>query len=52
MNLLFTDEDMGGFDTNLKVSPVLRSKTDKEALIAGLSDGSLDAIVSNHAPFG
>ncbi|MBK9736423.1 MAG: dihydroorotase [Saprospiraceae bacterium] len=50
MNLLFTDEDMGDFDTNLKVSPVLRSKTDKEALIAGLSDGSLDAIVSNHAP--
>jgi len=46
-NLLFTDESIENFDTNYKVSPPLRSKEDKEALIKGLIDGTIDAIISN-----
>ncbi|MCL6261698.1 dihydroorotase [Aquiflexum sp. TKW24L] len=48
--LLFSDEDMAGFDTNLKVMPPFRGKEDREALIEGLKDGTIDAIVSNHQP--
>ncbi|MBC7885804.1 MAG: amidohydrolase family protein [Saprospiraceae bacterium] len=50
MNLLHTDADMHDFNTNLKVSPVLRSEKDKKALIHGLKNGTIDAIVSNHTP--
>ncbi|RKY39819.1 MAG: dihydroorotase [Candidatus Omnitrophota bacterium] len=39
-----------GFDTNLKVNPPLRSKEDVEAIKEGLSDGTIDAIASDHAP--
>ncbi|HMR86587.1 MAG TPA: dihydroorotase [Saprospiraceae bacterium] len=49
-NLLHTDEDLNDFDTNLKVAPVLRSKSDKKALIQGLNDNTIDVIVSNHTP--
>lgn len=49
-NLLHTDEDLNDFDTNLKVSPVLRAKSDKKALIQGLNDNIIDVIVSNHTP--
>ncbi|WP_373492878.1 dihydroorotase [Aquiflexum sp.] len=48
--LVFSDEDMMGFDTNLKVMPPFRGKEDREALIEGLKDGTIDAIVSNHQP--
>lgn len=48
--LAFTDQDLIGFDTNLKVRPPFRSKTDQEALWAGLADGTIDAICSNHTP--
>lgn len=50
MNLLHTDEDLVDFDSNLKVSPVLRAEDDRKSLIAGLIDGSIDAIISNHTP--
>ena len=50
MNLLFTDEDLSDFDSNLKVLPVLRSENDRLALIQGLKSGIIDAIVSNHKP--
>ncbi len=50
MNLIHTDEDMADFDTNLKVEPVLRGKADRKALIKGVNDGVIDAIVSNHTP--
>jgi dihydroorotase len=50
MNLIHTDEDLSTFDTNLKVTPVLRSKSDRKALVAAIKDGSIDAIVSNHVP--
>lgn len=48
--LLFTDNDLMDFDPNYKVKPPFRSESDKEALIEGLKDGTIDAIVSNHQP--
>ncbi|HLW18703.1 MAG TPA: dihydroorotase [Cyclobacteriaceae bacterium] len=48
--LLFTDEDLNDFDTNLKVMPPFRGKKDRMELIEGLKDGTIDAIVSNHQP--
>jgi dihydroorotase len=48
--LLFTDEDLRTFNTNLKVLPPFRGKEDRKALIQGLKDGTIDAIVSDHCP--
>jgi dihydroorotase len=48
--LSFLDEDMMGFDTHLKVLPPFRTKEDRKALIAGLKDGTIDAICSDHTP--
>jgi len=48
--LAFTDADLKEFDTNLKVNPPFRAKSDIEALLAGLADGTIDAIVSDHNP--
>lgn len=48
--LYFLDEDMLGFDTNKKVLPPFRGKDDRKALIAGLKDGTIDAICSDHTP--
>lgn len=50
LNLIFTDKDLDQFDTNYKVMPPLRRKTDQNELIKGLKDGTIDAIVSNHYP--
>ena len=50
MNLLFNDEKVDGFDVNYKVMPPLRSETDRQALIAGVLDGTIDLITSNHTP--
>lgn len=49
-NLYFNDEHLLGFDQNLKVVPPIRSNEDKEALIDGIVDGTIDCIVSNHHP--
>ncbi len=38
------------FDTNLRVSPPLRTEKDRKAIIAGLADGALDCIATDHAP--
>jgi dihydroorotase len=48
--LAFTDETLLDFDTNLKVSPPFRGKSDILALIEGLKDGTIDMIVSDHNP--
>jgi len=48
--LLFCDDSLTSFDSNFKVIPPFRSKEDKKALIAGLKDGTIDAIVSDHCP--
>jgi dihydroorotase len=44
------DENVGEFDTNYKMNPPLRSAADREALIAGIIDGTIDAIATDHAP--
>ena len=48
--LLFTEEDLLGFDTNLKVMPPFRGKKQQEGLMEALVDGTIDALVSNHIP--
>jgi dihydroorotase len=49
-HLVLTDEELAGYDTNLKVNPPLRSVEDRDALRAGLADGTIDAIATDHAP--
>lgn len=49
-HLCYTDENLQTFDTNYKVTPPLRSKTDQKALWDGLIDGTIDCIVTDHAP--
>lgn len=44
-----TDEDVR-YDTHYKMNPPLASREDREALIKGLADGSVDAIATDHAP--
>jgi dihydroorotase len=50
MNLVYEDEATSTFDSNFKVLPPLRSATDREALKAGVLDGTIDIIASNHQP--
>ena len=45
-----TDEIVTGFDTNTKVNPPIREEVDKQAILEGLKDGTLDCIVTDHAP--
>lgn len=45
-----SEEDVRGYDTNTKINPPLRTKDDIEALCEGLADGTIDCIVSDHAP--
>jgi len=49
-HLALTDEATLGYDTNTKMAPPLRSETDMRACRAGLADGTLDAIATDHAP--
>ncbi len=49
-NLLLTDEAMEAFDQNLLVNPPLRSQQDRQALLEGVRDGTIDAVVSDHTP--
>ncbi|HLS38129.1 MAG TPA: dihydroorotase [Sphingobacterium bovisgrunnientis] len=49
-NLIFTDDYVEGFDSNYKVSPPLRTKKDVKALLKGLKEGVIDAVVSQHTP--
>jgi dihydroorotase len=49
-HLALTDACLTGYDANYKVNPPLRSGADRKALIAGLIDGTIDAIASDHAP--
>ena len=45
-----TDDIIRTFDTNTKVNPPIREEIDKQAVLAGLKDGTLDCIVTDHAP--
>jgi dihydroorotase len=51
-HLILTDEEVArsGFSTNTKMKPPLRSERDREALLNGLADGTVDCIASDHAP--
>ncbi|SDC38592.1 dihydroorotase [Shouchella lonarensis] len=49
-HLLLCEEDIVGMDTNYKMNPPLRSAKDREALIEGLLDGTIDFIATDHAP--
>lgn len=44
------DMDIGYFDSNARLSPPLRSASDREAILHGLLDGTIDAICSDHCP--
>ncbi|MBQ8295963.1 MAG: dihydroorotase [Clostridia bacterium] len=46
----FTDEIVRTYDTNTKVNPPIREEIDKQAILEGLKDGTLDCIVTDHAP--
>lgn len=47
---LLTDGLLSDFDTNYKVNPPLREKTDNDALLKGLKDGIIDVVISGHVP--
>jgi dihydroorotase len=49
-HLTMTDEDVRGLDTRRKMNPPLRSEEDRQALIEGLRDGTIDCIATDHAP--
>jgi dihydroorotase len=49
-HLLLCDEDIPGLDSNYKMNPPLRGKADRDALIEGLLDGTIDFIATDHAP--
>ena len=50
-HLFFTDESMKSFDSKYKVFPPFRTESDIDALLAGLQDGTIDVICSDHQPF-
>ncbi len=47
---ILTDDIITSFDTNTKVNPPVREAKDRQAIIEGLKDGTLDCIVTDHAP--
>ena len=49
-NLSLNENDIGDFKTFLKLSPPLRTETDRLSLVEGLKDGTIDVIVSDHKP--
>ena len=49
-HLYFTDADLSGFDSNLKVWPPLRNDADRKALLMAVSDGTIDVVCSDHRP--
>ena len=51
-SLHLTDLDVGYFDSRTRLTPPLRQQRDREALRAGLADGTIDVLVSDHSPVG
>jgi dihydroorotase len=45
-----TDEAVRGYDTSTKMNPPLRAAADRDAVLAGLADGTIDVVASDHAP--
>ncbi len=51
-HLLLTEEECADYDTNYKMNPPLRTRADVEACLRGVADGTIDCLVSDHAPHG
>src|SRR5215471_14353933 len=52
-HFVLTDERLGApvpYDTNVKMNPPLREAADRDAMLAGIADGSVDVIATDHAP--
>ena len=49
-HLVLTDEKLENFDTRCKVSPPLRTETDRQALLAGILDNTINMITTDHNP--
>ena len=49
-HISLTDELLAGYDATFKVNPPLRTRADVDAVRAGLADGTIDAIATDHAP--
>lgn len=49
-HFILTDECLRSFDSNYKMSPPLRTKADVDAILAGLKDGTLAVLATDHAP--
>ncbi|MEX1038445.1 MAG: dihydroorotase [Acidimicrobiia bacterium] len=49
-HLMLTDDDLTSLDPNMKMYPPLRSPADREALLAALHEGVIDAVATDHAP--
>ncbi len=49
-HFVLTDESLRGYDTNFKMNPPLRTRDDVEMMKAGLRDGTIDVIATDHAP--
>ncbi|HJO39952.1 MAG: dihydroorotase [Vicinamibacterales bacterium] len=49
-HFILTDEALQGYDTNVKMNPPLREAADRDAMLEGLADGSIDVIATDHAP--
>ena len=47
---IFTEEELFKKDANFRMNPPLRSETDRQAIVEGLQDGTIDCIVTDHAP--
>ncbi len=45
-----TEDAVAGYNTNAKMNPPLRTEADRQAILEGLADGTLDVIASDHAP--
>jgi dihydroorotase len=49
-HLFLTHEAVKDYDTNTKMAPPLRTEEDRQALVEGVADGTIDAIATDHAP--
>lgn len=49
-HIYFTDDSLKDYDTNLKMNPPIRTEADRQAIIEGLLDGTVDCISTDHAP--
>jgi dihydroorotase len=49
-HIALTDESLATYDTHFKMNPPLRTEADRRAIIAGLRDGTIDIIATDHAP--